>query len=199
MNQNDNVPASAAPEKGCYGYRDAHRRRSLIISAVLLCLTVGLTLTGRHLSGVPGTVLTISGILFVLPFANVLSPLLTMLSVRTPGREQYDAVRRFSDRGELLYDLTFTSKEGVMPADAALIRPELCVLLCPALKDAPSKLTSFLAERLNMEDIHVDLYLYTDTEAFVKALDSLDVPAEGSRGEDDTVRRIRIVFLSLSY
>ena len=99
----------------------------MIIAAVIAAQI----LAGRLIGGNLRILFTFTGILCVLPLANVASPTIAMAKYSTPPVTDYDKVQEYADRGMILYDLIFTTKDSVFPADFCVIRDGAAVRLRP--------------------------------------------------------------------
>ena len=122
-------------QKGQYGYRNYRRKRELIkvlLGALLILLQLGL----RQFTANEGlkNLLTVSAILSVLPAANIASPLLASWKVKTPGEAFYQQIRSYEKNAILLYDLILTSREMILPVDAAAITSGKALLYCKPKK-----------------------------------------------------------------
>ena len=123
-------------EKGSYGYRNYHILRNAGLTALIALFIAAQIAYGRRVGGTLSIVLTLTGILCVLPMANILSPLLAMMRFRTPDRPFFEKTEPYSGRGILLYDLIFTTKEKAFPADAVMIRSGAVLVCGPAGQEA---------------------------------------------------------------
>ena len=127
--------------------------------------------------------------------ANVLSPLLAMMRYWTPERAFFEKTQIYSDRGILLYDLIFTTKEKAFPADAVLIRSGALLVCGPAGQEDCRKLKVHLENSLRLEHLKLHVNLYPVEEQFLKALAAL--PEAGDCG--DAEQRAAALLKNLSY
>lgn len=182
-------------EKGSFGYRNYHFLRNAGITALIALLIAVQIAFGRRSGGSLSVVFTLTGILCVLPLANILSPLLAMMKYRTPDRGFYEKTKAFSGRGILLYDLIFTTKEKAFPADAVLIRSGAILVCGPASQEDCRKLKVHLENSLRLEHLKFHVNLYTGAEPFLKALEAL--PEESGTG--DAEHKAAALLKNLSY
>ena len=121
-------------KKGMYGYRDAHKKRQILLVSLFL-LVIAALLVSRYFITWKSlkNLVTISAILTVLPMANLASPLVASWKIRTAPRELYDACRPYGEKFPMLYDLIITSRDFIMPVDVAVIHPTGVYLYCPML------------------------------------------------------------------
>ena len=68
-------------------------------------------------------ILTVMAILTVLPMANMASPLIASWKYRTPSEAFHQRMVPYEKNGEVLYDLIVTTKDHVIPLDAAAVHP----------------------------------------------------------------------------
>ena len=120
--------------KGQYGYRDKNRKMRLSITAVLL-LAILAQLLARYLTDnqAAKNILTVMAILTVLPMANMASPLIASWKYRTPPKGFHEKVRGYEEKCTIVYDLIVTTKEQIMPIDAAAVHPGGVYAYCTCL------------------------------------------------------------------
>ena len=182
-------------EKGSFGYRNYHFLRNAGITALIALVIAVQIAWGRRVGGTLSIVLTLTGILCVLPMANVLSPLLAMMRYRTPERAFFEKTQIYSDRGILLYDLIFTTKEKAFPADAVLIRSGALLVCGPAGQEDCRKLKVHLENSLRLEHLKLHVNVYPGEEQFLKAIAA--IPEESGCG--DAELRTAALLKNLSY
>ena len=182
-------------EKGSYGYRNYHILRNAGLTALIALFIAAQIAYGRRVGGTLSIVLTLTGILCVLPMANILSPLLAMMRFRTPDRPFFEKTEPYTDRGILLYDLIFTTKEKAFPADAVLIRSGAVLVCGPAGQEDGRKLKTHLENSLRLEHLKLHVNVYPGEEQFLKAIAAL--PEEGGCGDAEV--RAAALLKNLSY
>ena len=185
-------------KKGSYGYRDAHRKRELLIFSVLAATILVQVVLSKVLTGNARIVFTVTGILTVLPLANLASPMFAMFRYKTPSRELYEKVRKEEDRGLLLYDLIITSKETIMPAEFILVRPGVAILCAADRKLNESALKAWVRENLRKQGLKANVNLYRDTDSFLKALEKLPVLTADEKDAEAVEKTARLL-KELSY
>lgn len=160
--------------KGQYGYRDYHKKKEagkVLFGAVMIVLQ----LAARAF--VDGTafknVLTVMAILSVLPVANVASPLLASWRIKTPAMDFFHKVSAYEGRFPILYDLILTSKEAVIPVDAAALHPEGAVIYCTGSGVDTVRAEGFLKEMMEKQGLKQGFKILTDEKAFLRRLDGL--------------------------
>lgn len=165
--------------KGQYGYRDYHKK----VEIGKVCFGAAMILAQLAArSFVDSTawknVLTVMAILSVLPTANVASPLLASWRYKTPSGEFYKKAAPYEERAALLYDLIITSRDAIMPVDAAAVHPTGVFLYCTAGKLDTAKAERFLKEMFTGHKLDPNVKIILDEKAFFRRLDSLKPAAE---------------------
>jgi hypothetical protein len=185
-------------KKGLYGYRDAHKKRELLIFSVLAAAIVVQVILSKVCTGNTRIVFTVTGILTVLPLANLASPMFAMFRYKTPPKELYEKIRKEEAKGQMLYDLIITSRETIMPAEFILVRPGVVILCAADRKLNESALKSWIRENLRKQGLKANVNLYRDADSFCKALEKLPVLAEDEKDEE-AVQKIAKLLKELSY
>ena len=172
-------------DKGQFGYRD-HRRKMRLILVLIFAAAILAQLGARQLTDnqAAKNILTVMAILTVLPMANLASPLIASWNYRTPSGEFYEKVQGYEDKCVILYDLIVTTREFVVPIDAAAVHPKGVYAYCTS-----SKIDTVRAEKainaLFMDNkLDPNLKLIKDEHSFLRRLDSLKPAAEY---EDDGI------------
>ena len=169
--------------KGQYGYRDKNRQSRLIITGVLV-LAILVQLLARYLTGnqAAKNILTVMAILTVLPMANMASPLIASWKYRTPARAFYEKVKPYEEKCTMVYDLVVTTKEQIMPIDAAAVHPNGVYLYCTAAKLDTAKAEKTLNGLFTANKLDPKVKIIRDEHSFLRRLDNLK-PAD--EYEDD--------------
>lgn len=169
--------------KGQYGYRDKNRQMRLIITGVLI-LAILAQLLVRYLtnSQAAKNILTVMAILTVLPMANMASPLLASWKYRTPPKEFYDRVHPYEAKFTIVYDLVVTTKDHILPIDAAAVHPNGVYVYCTSKKPDPAKAEKALNALFVENKLAPNVKVIRDEHSFLRRLDNLK-PADGY--EDD--------------
>ncbi len=170
-------------QKGEYGYRNYRRKvqfgEILFGAAAILIQLFARNFTDNQAAK---NVLTLMAILSVLPTANVAAPFLAAVRYGTPGEEFRKKVSVYAEKGILLYDLVVTTKEQILPFDAAMVHPTGVFAFCPAEKTDVKKAEKTLNAALKAQRLDPNLRIITEERQFLKRLDGLK-PA--SAYEDD--------------
>lgn len=180
--------------KGQYGYRDYHRNKELvkiIIGAALIVLQLLLRKFTNNDSA--KNILTVMAVLSVLPVANIAVPLLAAFRYRTSSKDFYNQVSAFNSRGEVLYDLVLTSKEQVIPLEAALIHETGVYAYCAYKNTDTPKAERFLTQMFLRHKLDQEIKIFLDEKIFFNRLRSLKTDAwkEESTNLDQTVSLLK--------
>lgn len=183
--------------KGQYGYRDSSRRTKLIITVILAAAIVAQVIA-RQLSSSQAAknILTVMAILTVLPMANMASPLLASWKYRTPKKEFYQKVQAYENKTMILYDLVLTTKEYVLPVDAAIVHPAGVYGYLTSCRADAAKAEKSLNDLFSANRLDPRVKLITDEHSFFRRLESLK-PAEEYE-DDETVAASAALLKSLS-
>ncbi|MCI8515556.1 MAG: O-linked GlcNAc transferase-like protein [Hungatella sp.] len=162
------------PKKGQYGYRNYHRNLQLakvIFGGAMILVQLGARKFTDNQAA--KNILTVMAILSVLPTANVASSLLASWIYKTPGKEFYERVRLFEEKGLILYDLIITSKEQIMAMDAIMVHPLGVFALVSSPKTDGKKAEVFLNDIFKAHRLTPHVKVIKEERAFLKRLDSL--------------------------
>ena len=125
--------------------------------------------------------ITISAILTVLPMANMASPLVASWKIKSTPGDFHDACRPYEEKFPILYDLTITSSELIMPIDAAVIHPTGVYMYCPDKRIDTKKGEKFLNEMLTGWKLDGNARIMNERKNFLNRLSTLKAVAK----EDD--------------
>lgn len=165
--------------KGQYGYRDSNRKIWLMVTTVFVSAII-LQVLVRNLAHHQATenILTVMAILTVLPMANMASPLIAAWNYKTPGREFYDKVAPYEDRFTILYDLIVTTKDQIIPIDAAAVHPIGVFAYCPSQKVDMEKGQSEMGKLFSSDGLDSNILLLNSENEFFMCLDRLKPASE---------------------
>ncbi len=183
--------------KGEYGYRESNRRVRLIWVAVFV-LAILAQLGARLLTDNQSAknILTVMAILTVLPMANMASPLLASWKYKTPPMSFYEKVKPYEEKCRILYDLVVTTKDDVIPMDAAAVHPTGVYAYCTSQKLDVQRAEKELNKLFVSNKLDPNIKIMKDEHGFFRRLDSLK-PAD-SYEDDGTVAYAESVMKSLS-
>ncbi|MCI6731061.1 MAG: O-linked GlcNAc transferase-like protein [Lachnospiraceae bacterium] len=170
-------------QKGQYGYRESRKKIQLTLVLLLIAAILG-QLAARQCADQEAArnILTVMAILTVLPMANLASPLLASWKYRTPAEDFHKKVQAYEGQYTVLYDLIVTTKEFVIPIDAAAVHPQGVYAYCPASGLDTGKAEKALNALFSANHLDPNLKLIRDEHSFLRRLDSLR-PADAF--EDD--------------
>lgn len=169
--------------KGTKGYRNA-RKKKLVVWLCLCGAAIIAQLAARSLTSVEAVknILTVMAVLSVLPTANLAAPLLASWRFGQPDESFYTEMKPFESKAEILYELIITSKEFILPADAAAVHPQGVFIYCSNEKIDTGKAEQFLNGMLKEQKLDPNAKVIKDRKAFYRRLENLK-PA--SEYEDD--------------
>ncbi len=172
-------------QKGEYGYRGQAKRDRIFI-CVLLLVSILIQVAIRSVTNMNAfrILFTITAIITVLPLGTIASPLIASWRYHTPDIAFYDEVHPYEEKFTILYDLILTTKEQMIPLDAAIVHPIGIFAYCPDQKVDEKKAEAGLNELLSSARLDDRLHIMKDMKAFERRLESLK-PA--SDYEDDGV------------
>ena len=102
-------------ERGEYGYVSSLKKRKLILSLCLFALSITLVIVGYIISGkTRESVLTVIGIVSVLPAAKVLVGYIILFPYKTFSKSEYEIIKEFDVNNYALYDFVMSSSEKIM-------------------------------------------------------------------------------------
>ncbi len=95
--------------KGNYGYIKKKRVQTALITAVMFMISLGIIITGYVTTGSKRNLLTIVGILGLLPASKSLVSLIMLLRAGYASKELYEKISSIDDSLISMYDMYFTS------------------------------------------------------------------------------------------
>ena len=155
-------------KKGMYGYRDAHKKRQILLVSLFL-LVIAALLVSRY---------------FI------------TWKIRTAPRELYDACRPYGEKFPMLYDLIITSRDFIMPVDVAVIHPTGVYLYCPKKGIDTKAAEKFLNEMLTGWKLDGNARIMTEKKNFLTRLSTLKNVTEDE--DDGSAPHVEKLLKSLS-
>jgi|GEM_PF-173900 len=179
--------------KGEYGYRKSHQKKMILITVLLVLLVSVQIILSKTLHGSVSMLFTVTGILTVLPLANVMAPLIAMLSYRSPDQKEADTISGFLSKGTILFDLILTSKEKAMPIDYCLVRRDAVLAFSSSAKVKNDFIKDTITDFLKKNGIRPVVHVYSDLKDYIRALEILSAeekkePEENSRDSDPVIK-----------
>lgn len=175
-------------EKGLRGYR-ASRKKRMALMVLFFVLAIILQLLARFfINQIPAkNILTVMAVLTVLPAANLASPLVASWGIHAPEESLFGGMKGAERKGTVLYELIITSRDFIMPVDAAVIHPHAVILYCPSPRINPGKAEAFVNEMLKKQGLASNAKVIKDQKSFFRRLDSLR-PASDYDDDGSTVQ-----------
>ena len=173
--------------KGCRGYRNYRRKIQLIEIIIGAAMIIG-QLVARNFTDNPAAknILPVLAVLMVLPVANVASPFLAAIRYPAPKDSFYQAISPYENRCLMLYELIVTSKEQIIPIDAAAIHQTGVYLCCTGPKLDKAKAGTFLKGMFSAHSLGSHIKIFSDEDSFKRRLKSLKT------AETDDTNRIEM-------
>lgn len=115
------------PEKGDYGYLKRRQRFEIIKTVILFAICLAVYITGYIQAGKRENLLTVVAIVGVLPASKSAVSMIMFVRYRQTGRQLYDKLKPYTEKGELMFDLIFilnqkaVKTECVVAADGNLV------------------------------------------------------------------------------
>lgn len=161
-------------EKGEYGYRGYLKKLQtgmvlLGVAAILIQLGARHFIENQDFKNI----LTVMAVLSVLPMANLASPLLASWRYKTLEKGLYDVFRSFEDRCLMIYELVITSREQIIPVEAAAIHSSGIYLYIPLRKLNWKKAEEFLREELEHDRSKLPVSIIREETEFLERLEAL--------------------------
>lgn len=170
-------------KKGEYGYRNNLKKRQ-IFKIAILALFILAQLGGRFFTDNQAlkNILTVMAVVTVLPMANLASPLVAILSYKTPTEDFHSKYTAYEQNFPVLYDLVLTTKDYVMPMDVIAVHPTGIYAYCINKHVDTQKAEKSLNETLIAQRLDPNMRITKELSVFDKRIKSLK-PA--SEYEDD--------------
>lgn len=182
-------------KKGAFGYRKRYKIRTAILILIFLLLIMVQVYLSKIASGGLSKLLLVSGILTVLPMANIASPFLVSLRFAALSKEDFEKTIEYRDF--LLYDLLLTTKEQVIAADMVYIHPKrLYFYISNRIDDA--KVRSYIKEVLYLHRLKREVILVRDVSVFLQSMEKEEKKTSRTKEEQQENKDIKEIFSNLS-
>lgn len=166
-------------EKGTYGYRDYRKKvQTAIVLLAVLAILIQLGARGFTEKTEVKNILTVMAVLTVLPMANVASPLIASWRYHSLDQGLYTLLSRFEDRCLMVYELVVTSKEQIIPVEAAAVHASGIILYSASKRLDLKKAEAYLQQELRLEKFKMEVKIIQEEAVFLRRLESLKA-AEG--------------------
>lgn len=136
-------------ERGSYGYVSALKLRKLLLAIGLFAVSIALVIAGYIISGkTRESILTVLGIVSVLPAAKVLVSYIILFPYKTFSKEEYEKIKAFDTSGLALYDFVMSSPEKIMNIYALVPTVDKVFLLIGKENKEPEYTRTYVAKIL---------------------------------------------------
>ncbi|MBO4872487.1 MAG: hypothetical protein J5496_03625 [Lachnospiraceae bacterium] len=162
--------------KGQYEYFAARKRQQLRITLVFVFFVAAFVAAGLIVFGNTKNLLTIPGVLLVLPMANFFVTYLALVKGKELGEEKRAQVRVFEDNGLALYHLMYVDEKGKRHfLDHTVVYQNAIVAYASTVKaEERVPLESDCIVRLKKKNINLRLKVYTEWEAYLARLAEIE-------------------------
>lgn len=155
---------------------------------------IAVQLAARYLAPTTAVrnILTVTAVLSVLPVANLAAPLLASWKYRPPDKSFYEAVGQFEVKAEILYELIMTSREFIIPADAAAVHPQGIFICCSDEGIDPARAEAFLNDMIRSQKLDLAAKVVIDRKMFYRRLERLK-PASDYEDDNNTADAVSLL------
>lgn len=154
---------------GDFGYIDAHRRLQLLKVILWVVIIAAIVIGGCIYYGDRMNVVTVIGIVLVLPAAKSLVGLVLIWPYHTGDAGQYETVRQLvGDKCIIYSDLVLTRYEGSMAVSIALFHGGNIFAYVPPQKCTPDKIRQYLKQSVKAAGGDATPAVCTDFNKFLE-------------------------------
>ena len=162
-------------KKGEYGYRNRHR----IVGAMILLIYVAIVVVQAVLSKVVDDIklqvlFTVTAILSVLPMAKYAAIYIAGVKYSSPSYKEKEQIANICKDKIILYDMIFTTKEAVIPADYVVLSDKRCIIYISDNRADISDITSCLNRSFAADRYPTKTEAYVTLDDFIEAIQSID-------------------------
>ena len=162
------------PVKGKRGYFKKKKRKTFLLMLLMIAIGLLMIFVGFEATHTKKNLLTVFGILFVLPAAKYFTILVTMLPYKEMPGERYDAFHALLSGNALEYaDLVFTSPETVMHLDYLAAAGTELAAFSSGDSSRDSKIINYFTDSLGKRGISAHMHIFHDADAMKKRMASL--------------------------
>ncbi len=158
-----------------FGYIKYRRKVQGIKTFTGIAIITAFVVAGVLIFGSKANYLTVIGAVLSLPVAKIAVNYILFLCYHPADKELYEQVNKLADQCICDYDCIVTSKEKVMPVQAAVVTPNVVCALTDSDKVDPKafekSMKEFLAEGKHK---NVTVQLYKDRNQFFKRIEFLN-------------------------
>ena len=184
--------------KGQYEYLNARKRQQLHITLVCAFVVAAFVAAGLIVYRTTKNILTIPGVLMVLPTANFLVTYLALVKGKALDPVKREEVKIYEDNGLALFHLMYVDEKGKrFFLEHVTVYQNAVVAYAPSVKEeARVPLESDCIMRLRKKGINLRLKVYTDWQEYVKRLG--DITPEIPEDQVKLVEKAQEALLGMS-
>ena len=163
------------PKKGERGYLRGKKIKYLLIGLVLVLGIFAFVITGYVVSGDTANLLTVMGILMVLPFANILTVYIAMFPYSSPDEQEYEKVKAAAGDGLFVTELAVTCntlKTIYLPY--VYIEDGMVLAYSPTKDIEPKKYEDYISGILASNAVQMHVKIFTQMTPFLKRVSSME-------------------------
>lgn len=184
------------PKKGFRGYFKKKKLKTAAFFLILVAIGLIMVATGFAATHTKKNLLTVFGILFVLPAAKYLTVLITMLPYKEMPEPLYNRFHRLLPDGAVEYsDLVFTSSEKIMHLDYLVCYRDDLIAYSSDDKKNDEKICSYFTESLSKRGTYVHMHIFHDAESTENRLSGLVNETGENAPAADTLDFIQMIIV----
>ncbi len=169
--------------KGDRGYFDAKKKKTFLFFVFFVLIGVAMVATGYVATHTKKNLLTVAGILFVLPAAKYLTILITMLPYKALEETVYQKFHSILPvKGREYCDLVFTSPQKIMHLDYLFVTENELVAFDGGDGKQDELIHDYFVDSLKKRGVNAHFHVFHDAEAMANRLLSLtreeEIPTE---------------------
>lgn len=181
--------------KGEFEYRKRYRIKTIIILWIFIALIILQIYLSKVTTGSLSKLLIVSGILTVLPMANLASPFLASLRFAPLSKEKFEKTKIYQEY--MVYDLILTTKAQILGTDILYINDKRLYFYIVGRIDE-DKARSYIKEVLFLHHVKREVAFFTDFSVFLKRIQKEPAPALLTEEKQQENKDIKEIFINLS-
>ena len=183
--------------KGQYEYLNARKTQQMRFTLCCAFLVLAFVLSGLLIYHTQKNILTVPGVLMVLPAANFLVTYLALAKGKPLAPGKREALKIYEDNGLTLFHLMYVDEKGKrFFLEHVLVYHNAIVAFAPSLKgDQRVPLESDCIMRLRKKGMNLRLKLYTDWKDYCERVK--EIPPEVPEDKVQLVERAQSLMLDM--
>lgn len=186
--------------KGRPGYIEAHKKKTIIQSAIAFSLVAAILILGYVQTGTKLNMLTMVAILGCLPAAKLLVAAITIFPHHSIEKKMADEIAQNAVHLTSIYDMVITSYEKIMPVNCIVIMNQTICGYTGSKKVDPVYAANHVKQILNQNQFtKVSVKLFTDYTAFLIRVKEMNQVADADGIDTSELEeRMKQVILNIS-